>query len=152
VIAGSINCNERGSAGADCNLVAMNLNQSQSATFDYFDLWNWDGTLDRIHHELYVKCREQAAREASPTACLIDSQGVKSAEKGGLHRSAGWSLPLGQPRLDPRDAGKNIKGKKRPILVDTCLLLRAVVHPADLQDRDGGGLVLSTLFGLYPLL
>ena len=38
----------------------------------------------RIHHELYVKCREQALREASPTACIIDSQSVKSAEKGGL--------------------------------------------------------------------
>jgi hypothetical protein len=60
---------------------------------------------------------------------------------------------LGQPRLDLRDAGKNIKGKKRPILVDTLgLLLQAVVHAADLQDRDGGVLVLSTLFGLYPLL
>ena len=32
------------------------------------------GTLDRIHHALYLKCREKAAREASPTACIIDSQ------------------------------------------------------------------------------
>jgi transposase len=55
----------------------------RSTIHDYFGLWNWDGTLDRIHHELYVKCREQAAREASPTACIIDSQSVKSAEKGG---------------------------------------------------------------------
>ncbi len=38
--------------------------------------------LHRIHHALYVKCREKAAREASPTACIIDSQSVKSAEKG----------------------------------------------------------------------
>ena len=38
-------------------------------------------------------------------------------------------------------------------LVDTLgLLLHAVVHPADIQDRDGGVLVLSTLFGLYPFL
>src|ERR1700747_2738232 len=51
---------------------------------DYFDLWNWDGTLDRIHHALYVECRERAGREASPTAAIIDSQSVKSAEKGGL--------------------------------------------------------------------
>ena len=41
------------------------------------------GTLDRIHHALYVECREKAEREASPTACIIDSQSVKSAEKGG---------------------------------------------------------------------
>ena len=55
----------------------------RSTLYDYFDLWSWDGTLDRIHHELYVKCREAVAREASPTAAVIDSQSVKSAEKGG---------------------------------------------------------------------
>jgi len=55
----------------------------RSTVHDYFDLWDYDGTLDRIHHVLYVKCREQAEREASPTAAIIDSQSVKSAEKGG---------------------------------------------------------------------
>src|SRR6202041_624994 len=48
---------------------------------------------------------------------------------------------------------KKIKGKKRHILVDmTGLLMHAIVHPADIQDRDGGGLVMATLFGLYPFL
>ena len=56
----------------------------RSTLYDYFDLWSWDGTLDRIHHALYVACREKAEREASPTAAIIDSQSVKSAEKGGL--------------------------------------------------------------------
>jgi transposase len=56
---------------------------ARSTLHDYFDLWSYDGTLDRIHHALYVKCREQADREASPTAAIIDSQSVKSAEKGG---------------------------------------------------------------------
>ena len=55
----------------------------RSTVYDYFDLWSWDGTLDRIHHTLYVKSREKVDREASPTACIIDSQSVKSAEKGG---------------------------------------------------------------------
>ncbi len=55
----------------------------RSTVHGYFDLWNWDGTLDRIHHALYVRCREKAEREASPTAAIIDSQSVKSAEKGG---------------------------------------------------------------------
>jgi transposase len=55
----------------------------RSTLFDYLDLWSWDGTLERIHHELYVKCREREEREASPTAAIIDSQSVKSAEKGG---------------------------------------------------------------------
>ena len=55
----------------------------RSTAHHYFGLWNYDGTLDRIHYALYVKCREQAARKVSPTACIIDSQSVKSAEKGG---------------------------------------------------------------------
>jgi transposase len=55
----------------------------RSTVHDYFDLWNWDGTLNRLHHALYEKCREQAGREASPTAAIIDSQSVKAAEKGG---------------------------------------------------------------------
>ena len=55
----------------------------RSTVHGYFDLWTYDGTLDRIHHALYVKCREHAERPASPTAAIIDSQSVKSAEKGG---------------------------------------------------------------------
>ena len=46
-----------------------------------------------------------------------------------------------------------MKGKKRHVLVDTVgLLLHAVVHPADVQDRNGGILVMATLFGMYPFL
>src|ERR1700680_3837894 len=55
-------------------------------------------------------------------------------------------------RIDPHgfDAGKLIKGKKRHILVDTLgLLLHAIVHAADVQDRDGGLLLLATLFGKF---
>ena len=55
----------------------------RSTVHDYFVLWTCERTLDRIHHALYVACREQAGREASPTASIIDSQSVKSAEKGG---------------------------------------------------------------------
>jgi len=55
----------------------------RSTVNDYFRRWEYDGTLDRIHHALYVKCRELADRQASPTAAIIDSQSVKSAEKGG---------------------------------------------------------------------
>ena len=55
----------------------------KSTVHDYFDRWRYDRTLDRIHHALYVKCREQMALDASPTAAVIDSQSVKSAEKGG---------------------------------------------------------------------
>jgi hypothetical protein len=42
----------------------------RSTLFDYLDLWSYDGMLDRIHHPLYVECREQGEREASPTAAM----------------------------------------------------------------------------------
>src|SRR6476661_4213302 len=55
----------------------------KSSVYDYFDLWTYDGTLERIHHALYEQCRDREQRQASPTAAIIDSQSVKSAEKGG---------------------------------------------------------------------
>ena len=55
----------------------------RSTVHDYFTLWEGDGTLDKIHHTLYGRCREKLEREASPPACIVDSQSVKSAEKGG---------------------------------------------------------------------
>ena len=53
----------------------------RSTVNDYLRRWDADRTLDRIHHALYVLCRERAGREASPTAAIIDSQSVKAAEK-----------------------------------------------------------------------
>jgi transposase len=55
----------------------------RSTVFDYLDLWSLDGTLDRMHHALDVECRKRSERPASPTTAIIDSQGVKSAEKAG---------------------------------------------------------------------
>ena len=84
----------------------------RSTLYDYFDLWGWDGTLERIHEALYVKCREAAARGARPTAAIIDSQSVKSGEKGGsastlrattrARRSTARSVPQPQSVRLPR--------------------------------------------------
>jgi transposase len=52
----------------------------RSTVNGYFGQWGWDGTLERMR-ALYVKCREQAEREASPTGCIVYGQSVKSAEK-----------------------------------------------------------------------
>ena len=54
----------------------------RSTVYDYFDLWSWDGTLDRIHDALYARCREEVCvSQPAPPPSLI-SQSVKSAEKG----------------------------------------------------------------------
>ena len=54
----------------------------RSTVHDYLTLWAWDGTLKRLHHALFVRVREQAGKDASPTAAIVDSQSVKGAEKG----------------------------------------------------------------------
>ena len=56
----------------------------RSTVWEYLDLWGWDGTLNRIHHALYVETRERTGRKASPTTAIIDSQTAKGALKGGL--------------------------------------------------------------------
>jgi transposase len=70
------------STGCQWRYVPKNL-PPRSTLHGYLQRWIYDGTLEKVHHALYQECREQADREASPTACVIDSQSVKSAEKGG---------------------------------------------------------------------
>ena len=67
----------------------------RSTIYNIFRQWQRDGDWDRIHHALMVKLREQMGREASPTAGIIDSQSVKSAEKGGS-RSTRWVMTPGK--------------------------------------------------------
>jgi transposase len=85
------------SAGCQWRAIPKDL-PPRSTVYGYFDLWDWDGTLDRIHEALYVKCREQAGREASPTAAIIDSQSVKNAEKGGLRSILRATTPARRSR------------------------------------------------------
>ena len=61
----------------------------RSTVHGYLQRWQYDGTMANIHHALYVECREQIGREASPTACVIDSQSVKSADLGREERTKG---------------------------------------------------------------
>ena len=94
----------------------------------YFYAWRDRGVWQTINHYLLMAIREAEGREASPSAGVIDSQSVKTTESGGVR---GY------------DAGKKIKGRKRHILTDTFgYLVHAVVHGADIQDRDGASLVM----------
>ena len=53
----------------------------RSTVHAYLQRWEWDGTLEAVHHRLHVACRERAGKEASPTAAILDSKSVKAAEK-----------------------------------------------------------------------
>lgn len=57
----------------------------KSTAHSYFMLWDWNGTLERIHEALYVAVREAAGKEQSPSVAVIDSQSAKAAQKG-AHR------------------------------------------------------------------
>ena len=67
----------------------------RSTANDCFLRWQHDRTLERLHHALYVQCRAQAGRDASPSAGIIDSQGVKGAEEG-CARTRTATMPAGR--------------------------------------------------------
>ena len=114
----------------------------KSTVHDYLELWNWDGTLERIHHGTV----HGGARAGRPGA-EPDSSHYRLADSQRLAKRGAWLDPSGY------DAGKKIKGRKRHILVDTLgLLLNVVVHPADVQDRDGALHLLRRARRLFPFI
>ena len=99
--------------------------------YGYFRQWRRLGWWDQRHDRLRQGVRHQAGKKTAPTAAILDSQTVKIADQAGVR---GY------------DAGKEINGRKRHLVVDTLgLVLAVVVTGGAVQDRDGARRVLTVL-------
>lgn len=107
--------------------------------YGYFRDWRHNGTWLRIHDALYRAIRDLEGREESPTLAIIDAQSSKTGPDA--RGDIGF------------DAGKNVKGRKRHIVVDVLgMVLNACVHSAGIQDRDGVALALAGMTSRFPFI
>ncbi|HYQ90993.1 MAG TPA: IS5 family transposase [Candidatus Competibacteraceae bacterium] len=103
------------------------------SVYSYCRHWREEGTWQRLHDTLRAQARRRVGRHKHPTAGCLDSQSIKA--------SAG----VGERGYD---AGKQVNGRKRHLLVDTLgWVLAVVVTAASVQDREGARRLLSHLGG-----
>lgn len=111
-----------------------------NTVYAYFARWQTEGVFDQLNSLLRRQVRRQEGREEEPTACVIDSQSIKTSTN--VH-----SCEQGI------DAGKKIVGRKRSIVIDTVgLLLGALVTAASVQDSIAGQTLIERVASEHPAI
>ncbi len=102
----------------------------KSTVYDSFSQWHDEGTWAKLVRALRERTRVEAGREPTPSAACIESQSVKTTERGGPERG--------------EDGGKNINGRKRHLLVATLgLFLAIIMTSAGLDDGVAAPILLG---------
>ena len=110
-----------------------------STVYYHFRRFRLRGLWSLLLKALRAAERKRVGKDPQPSAAIIDSQSVKTVEESA--NTSGY------------DAHKNVKGRKRHLLVDTLgLLLSVYVSPANVQDRAGAQCLLAGLKALLPRL
>ncbi|MFE7509880.1 IS5 family transposase [Streptomyces sp. NPDC057540] len=109
-----------------------------NTVYAYFARWQEEGVFDQLNTLLRRQVRRQEGREEEPTACVIDSQSIKTSV----------NVPTSEQGID---AGKKIVGRKRSIVIDTVgLLLGVLVTAASVQDSIASQTLIERVASEHP--
>ncbi|MDL2262843.1 IS5 family transposase [Bacteroidales bacterium OttesenSCG-928-I21] len=110
-----------------------------NTVYFYYRKWKLEGVIEQIHEFLRDFIRKKLGRNQSPSLGIIDSRSVKTSRQSSEQRGY--------------DGGKNVKGRKQHIIVDTLgLLLVVVVHSATTHDSRAAFSVIERLKNRFPRL